>query len=59
MTNLTFFFFFWKAGGGEYPNLVSKIQGQGHVRGEKVFFMSVSNIIISEAITCLQTNYLN
>ena len=59
MTNLTFFFF-WKAG-GEYPNLVSKIQGQGqgHVRGEKVFFMSVSNIIISEAITCLQTNYLN
>ena len=58
MTNLTFFFFL-EGGGGEYPNLVSKIQGQGHVRGEKVFFMSVSNIIISEAITCLQTNYLN
>ena len=57
MTNLTFFFFL--EGGGEYPNLVSKIQGQGHVRGEKVFFMSVSNIIINEAITCLQTNYLN
>ena len=58
MTNLTFFFFFGRRG-GEYPNLVSKIQGQGHVRGEKVFFMSVSNIIINEAITCLQTNYLN
>ena len=57
MTNLTCLFFFLE-GGEEYPNLVSKIQGQGHVRGEKVFFMSVSNIMRSEAITCLQTNYL-
>ena len=59
MTNLTFFFFFEGGGGGGDPYFVSKIKGQGHVRGEKVFFMSVSNIIISEAITCLQTNYLN
>lgn len=55
MTNLTCLFFF-EGGGGEYPNLVSEIQGR--VRGEKVFFMSVSNMR-SEAITCLQTNYLN